>query len=122
MDRQVKTPDETQQIIDDFAEELAAEIDDFDATEATYQVWFLGSKANGEPTDFECLLNEFDHSETAESYAEDVYDNLDKFKDRLDAANDGVTEVVDLVVETVVDFGDYDENVETIYRRKIAIK
>lgn len=59
MDDRIKSLDETLQIINDFAKELANELEDFDLenTKVVYEVWALGYDANQKATDFEYFLD-----------------------------------------------------------------
>ena len=78
---------------------------------ASYQVWVLGYDANECITDFEFLVHEFKDPDTAISYAKNYIDE-EKYKDL-----EHPSEVVyaEVLVETVVNNGDYDENVGTLF-------
>ena len=93
-------------------------LDDFDAKDATYQVWVLGYDENENITDFEVMVNESKDAnsmvEYAENYVEEErYENL-KFPNEV--------KYIEALVETVVDLEDYDENVGTLFSKIIKIK
>lgn len=101
---------------DELLEEL--KLDDFDAKDATYQVWVLGYDENDNITDFEVLVDESKDAESmverATNYVEEErYENL-KFPDEV--------KYIEVLVETVVDLEDYDENVGTLFSKIIKIK
>ena len=55
---------------DDFDELLEdLDLDDFDAKDATYQVWVLGYDDNENITDFEVMVNESKDAESMVEYA-----------------------------------------------------
>ena len=101
-------------------EELLEELnlDDFDAKDATYQVWILGYDKNEHITDFEVMIDESKDAESMVEYAEcyveeERYENL-KFPKEV--------KYIEVLVETVVDLEDYDENVGTLFSKIIKIK
>ena len=101
---------------DELFEEL--NLDCFDAKDATYQVWVLGYDENENITDFEVMVNESKNAESMVEYAENYveeerYENL-KFPDEV--------KYIEVLVETVVDLEDYDENVGTLFSKIIKIK
>ena len=101
---------------DELFEEL--NLDCFDAKDATYQVWVLGYDENENITDFEVMVNESKDAESMVEYAENYveeerYENL-KFPDEV--------KYIEVLVETVVDLEDYDENVGTLFSKIIKIK
>ena len=101
---------------DESLEEL--NLDDFDAKAATYQVWVLGYDENENITDFEVMVNESKNAESMVEYAtnyveEERYENL-KFPNEV--------KYIEVLVETVVDLEDYDENVGTLFSKIIKIK
>ena len=101
---------------DELLEEL--KLDDFDAKDATYQVWVLGYDENENITDFEVMVDESKDAESmvecATNYVEEErYENL-KFPDDV--------KYIEVLVETVVDLEDYDENVGTLFSKIIKIK
>lgn len=93
--------------------------EDFDLTNAKYQVWLLGENKDQLATDFEYLVGEFDDSEKAENAAIDFYDDPAELLKKITLPED--TKIIIVQVETVVDLDGWEENVETIYRRKIEI-
>ena len=93
-------------------------LDDFDAKDATYQVWVLGYDENENITDFEVMVNESKDAESmveyAENYVEEERYGTIVFPDEV--------KYIEVLVETVVDLEDYDENVGTLFSKIIKIK
>ena len=93
-------------------------LDDFDAKDATYQVWVLGYDENEHITDFEVMINESKDAESmveyAERYVEEERYGTMEFPDEV--------KYIEVLVETVVDLEDYDENVGTLFSKIIKIK
>ena len=101
---------------DELLEEL--KLDDFDAKDATYQVWVLGYDENEHITDFEVLVDESKDAESMVEYAtnyieEERYGTM-TFPDEV--------KYIEVLVETVVDLEGYDENVGTLFSKIIKIK
>ena len=101
---------------DELLEEL--KLDDFDAKAATYQVWVLGYDENENITDFEVMVSESKDAESMVEYAtnyveEERYGTM-TFPDEV--------KYIEVLVETVVDLEDYDENVGTLFSKIIKIK
>ena len=101
---------------DELLEEL--NLDDFDAKDATYQVWVLGYDENENITDFEAMVNESKDAESMVEYAtnyveEERYGTM-TFPDEV--------KYIEVLVETVVDLEDYDENVGTLFSKIVKIK
>ena len=101
---------------DELLEEL--NLDDFDAKDATYQVWVLGYDENEHITDFEVMVNKSKDAESMVEYAtnyveEERYGTM-TFPDKV--------KYIEVLVETVVDLEDYDENVGTLFSKIIKIK
>ena len=93
-------------------------LDDFDAKGATYQVWVLGYDENENITDFEVMVSESKDAESMVEYAtnyveEERYGTM-TFPDEV--------KYIEVLVETVVDLEDYDENVGTLFSKIIKIK
>ena len=101
---------------DELLEEL--NLDDFDAKDATYQVWVLGYDENEHITDFEVMVNE---SKNAESMVEYATNYVEEERYGTMAFPDEV-KYIEVLVETVVDLEDYDENVGTLFSKIIKIK
>ena len=101
---------------DELLEEL--NLDDFDAKDATYQVWVLGYDENENITDFEVMIDESKDAESmveyAENYVEEERYGTMAFPDEV--------KYIEVLVETVVDLEDYDENVGTLFSKIIKIK
>ena len=101
---------------DELLEEL--NLDDFDAKDATYQVWILGYDENENITDFEVMVNESKDAESmveyAENYVEEERYGTMAFPDEV--------KYIEVLVETIVDLEDYDENVGTLFSKIIKIK
>lgn len=101
---------------DELLEEL--KLDDFDAKDATYQVWVLGYDETENITDFEVLVDESKDAENMVEYAtnyveEERYENL-KFPKEV--------KYIEVLVETIVELEDYDENVGTLFSKIIKVK
>ena len=101
---------------DELLEEL--NLDDFDAKDATYQVWVLGYDENENITDFEVMVNE---SKDAKSMVEYATNYIEEERYGTMAFPDEV-KYIEVVVETVVDLEDYDENIGTLFSKIIKIK
>ena len=101
---------------DELLEEL--KLDDFDAKDATYQVWVLGYDENENITDFEVMIDE---SKDAESMVEYATNYVEEERYGTMAFPDEV-KYIEVLVETVVDLEDYDENVGTLFSKIIKIK
>ena len=101
---------------DELLEEL--NLDDFEAKDATYQVWILSYDENEHITDFEVMVNESKDAESmveyAERYVEEERYGTMTFPDE--------AKYIEVLVETVVDLEDYDENVGTLFSKIIKIK
>ena len=101
---------------DGLLEEL--NLDDFDAKDATYQVWALGYDENENITDFEVMIDESKDAESmvkcATNYVEEERYGTMAFPDEV--------KYIEVLVETVVDLEDYDENVGTLFSKIIKIK
>ena len=93
-------------------------LDDFDAKDATYQVWVLGYDENENITDFEVMVNK---SKDAESMVEYATNYVEEERYGTMAFPDEV-KYIEVLVETVVDLEDYDENVGTLFSKIIKIK
>lgn len=101
---------------DELLEEL--NLDDFDVKDATYQVWVLGYDENENITDFEVLVDESKDAESMVEYAtnyveEERYGTM-TFPDEV--------KYIEVIVETIVDLEDYNENVGTLFSKIIKIK
>ena len=101
---------------DELLEEL--NLDDFDAKDATYQVWVLGYDENENITDFEVMIDE---SKDAESMVERATNYVEEEHYRTMAFPDEV-KYIEVLVETVVDLEDYAENVGTLFSKIVKIK
>ena len=101
---------------DELLEEL--NLDDFDAKDATYQVWVLGYDENENITDFEVMVDE---SKDAESMVEYATNYVEEERYGTMAFPDEV-KYIEVLVETVVDLEDYNENVGTLFSKIIKIK
>ena len=93
-------------------------LDDFDAKDATYQVWVLGYDENDNITDFEVMIDE---SKDAERMVKCATNSVEEERYGTMAFPDEV-KYIEILVETVVDLEDYDENVGTLFSKIIKIK
>ena len=101
---------------DELLEEL--DLDDFDAKDATYQVWVLGYDDNEHITDFEVMVNESKDAESMVEYAEryveeERYGTMTFPKE---------VKYIEVLVETIVDLEDYDENVGNLFSKIVKVK
>ena len=101
---------------DELLEEL--NLDDFNAKDATYQVWVLGYDENENITDFEVMIEESKDAESMVEYAtnyveEERYGTM-TFPDEV--------KYIEVLVETIVNLEGYDENVGTLFSKIIKIK
>lgn len=101
---------------DELLEEL--KLDDFDAKDATYQLWVLGYDENENITDFEVMVDESKDAESmveyAETYVEEECYGIMTFPDEV--------KYIEVLVETVVDLEGYDENVGTLFSKIVKVK
>lgn len=96
-------------------DKLVDEVDDFDLSEASYQVWGFWLDEEQQVVT-EVMLKAFNDPDDAVKYAKDFMANLATADlTKLDAR------YYEVLVETVVDFGDYTENVATLFRDVIEI-
>lgn len=101
---------------DELLEEL--NLDDFDAKDATYQVWVLGYDENEHITDFEVLVDESKDAESMVEYATNYVE--EERYGTMTFPNE--VKYIEVLVETVVDLEDYTENVGTLFSKIIKIK
>ena len=100
---------------DELLEEL--KLDDFEAKDATYQVWVLGYDENENITDFEVMVNESKNAESMVEYStnyveEECYGTM-VFPDEV--------KYIEVLVETIVDLEGYDENVGTLFSKIVKV-
>ena len=101
---------------DELLEEL--DLDDFDAKDATYQVWILGYDENEHITDFEVMINESKDAESMVEYATNYVE-----EERYETITFPYeVKYIEVLVETIVDLEGYDENVGTLFSKIIKIK
>lgn len=84
----------------------------------TYQVWVLGYDENGDITDFEVLVNECKDAERMIEYAK-KYVKEERYKNIV-LPNE--IKYIEILGETVVNFEDYTENVETLFSKIVKVK
>jgi hypothetical protein len=96
-------------------EKLVDELDDFDLSEASYQVWGFWLDEEQQVLT-EVLLQKFDDPDDAVAYAKTFVSNLSTY----DLEKEDAT-YYEVMVETVVDFGDYTENIATLFRDLIEL-
>lgn len=99
-------------------------LEDFDLTQATYEVWARGLDKEGNYTGHDYLVRSSKDSEEAEHAAANFYDYPHLFPSTMYKLKEHDENfAVEIAVETVLETEeDYFENVETIYRRRIQIK
>lgn len=101
---------------DELLEEL--KLDDFDAKDATYQVWVLGYDENEHITDFEVMVEESKDAESMVEYATNYVE--EERYGTMTFPNE--VKYIEVLVETVVNLEGYDENVGTLFSKIIKIK
>ena len=84
----------------------------------TYQVWFLGYDKNEDITDFEVLVNEDKDAERMIEYAK-KYVEEKRYKTMVFPKK---VKYIEVLVETVANFEDHTENVETLFTRIVKVK
>lgn len=92
--------------------------EDFEAKDAKYQIWLLGYDKDGKITDFEFLVNESKDPERMIAQAKQYIEEK-KYLNK-NFPQDIVT--LEVLVETVVDIDDYEENVGTLFDEYVEIK
>lgn len=103
----------------DLSEDDLDELDDTINSTTTYEVWALGIDNFGNVTNFEVLLGSFEDPEDAKTFAWTVDKNLIKTKTSKEFPTN--LKQINIEVETVVDGGDYTENIGTIFRIELVI-
>ncbi len=103
----------------ELSEDDLDELDDTINSTTTYEVWALGIDNFGNVTNFEVLLGSFEDPEAAKTFAWTVDKNLIKTKTSKEFPTN--LKQINIEVETVVDGGDYTENVGTIFRIELVI-
>lgn len=99
----------------DAVRELVEELEDFDLLNASYQVWgFYLNKDQDVLTDV--LLQEFDDPDDAVNYAKTFVSTVE----RATIEREGAA-FYEVIVETVVDFDEYEENIATLFREIIVL-
>lgn len=84
----------------------------------TYQVWALGYDKNEDITDFEVLVNEHKDAERMVEYAK-KYVEEECYKTM---AFPKKVKYIEVWVETVVNFEDHTEHVETLFSKIVKVK
>ena len=105
---------------DELLEELNLENfgEDFEAKPAMYQVWVLGYDKNESITDFEVMINESKDAEHMIEYAKKYID--EKRYETLTFPEE--VDYIEVLVETVVDFDDYESNEGTLFTATVKVK
>jgi len=87
------------------------ELGEVKAEPASYQVWVLGYDAHEAITDYEVLVYESRDPDAAISYAKSYIDT-EKYRE---LTHPDEVVYAEVLVETVVDNGEYDENIGTLF-------
>lgn len=103
----------------ELSEDDLDELDDTINSTTTYEVWAVGIDNFGNVTNFEVLLDSFEDPEDAKTFAWTVDKNLIKTKTSKEFPTN--LKQINIEVETVVDGGDYTENIGTIFRIELVI-
>ena len=110
-----------EQIIKETEEAILDSIPDSEIDEAdkipSYQVWIFGLDSKNEVITEDCICS-FDSPEPALAKAKTFAESF-----RTGTVNKESEDIVkyQILVETVVDFGDYDENIQSIYDETIEL-
>lgn len=86
--------------------------------ETTYQVWVLGYDKNEAITDIEVLASEDKDAERMVEYAK-KYVEEEHYKTMVFPKK---VKYIEVLVETVVNFEDHTENVETLFSKVVKVK
>lgn len=103
----------------ELSEDDLDELDDTINSTTTYEVWAVGIDQFDNVTNFEVLLGSFEDPEDAKTFAWTVDKNLIKTKTSKEFPIN--LKQINIEVETVVDGGDYTENIGTIFRIELVI-
>ena len=101
------------------------EIEDFNALDATYEIWAIGYDEDGDITDSELFIDSFDNPDDAIKYARSLrfVDIADLDAETLAGFFDESKHVtyISIEVETVVEVPeeDYTENIGTIFTKEL---
>ena len=110
-----------EQIIKETEDAILDSIPDSEIDEAdkipSYQVWIFGLDSKNEVITEDCICS-FDSPEPALAKAKTFAESV-----RLGTVNKESKDITkyQILVETVVDFGDYDENIQSIYDETIEL-
>ena len=109
-------------VTDETVKEILANLDDFDAKDASYEVWAIGYDCDGEITDTELLLGTFENPDEAVQFAAIL--TCADIKAEADGAEEFIktSDMLSIEVETVVDDGeDGTMNVGTIFAKSVCV-
>lgn len=109
-------------VTDETVKEILANLEDFDAKDASYEVWAIGYDCDGEITDTELLLGTFENPDDAVQFAAII--TWADIKAETDGAEEFVktSDMISIEVETVVDDGeDGTMNVGTIFAKSVCV-
>lgn len=109
-------------VTDETVKEILANLEDFDAKDASYEVWAIGYDCDGEITDTELLLGTFENPDDAVQFAAIL--TWADIKAEADGAEEFVktSDMISIEVETVVDDGeDGTMNVGTIFAKSVCV-
>ena len=107
---------------DETVKEILANLEDFDAKAASYEVWAIGYDCDGEITDTELLLGTFENPDDAVQFAAIL--TWADIKAEADGAEEFIktSDMISIEVETVVDDGeDGTMNVGTIFAKSACV-
>ena len=110
-----------EQIIKETEDAILDSIPDSEIDEAdkipSYQVWIFGLDSKNEVITEDCICS-FDSPEPALAKAKTVAESV-----RAGVVNKESKDITkyQILVETVIDFGDYDENIQSIYDETIEL-
>lgn len=109
-------------VTDETVKEILANLEDFDAKDASYEVWAIGYDCDGEITDTELLLGTFENPDDVVQFAAIL--TWADIKAEADGAEEFIktSDMISIEVETVVDDGeDGTMNVGTIFAKSVCV-
>ena len=111
-------------VTDETVKEILANLDDFDAKDASYEVWAIGYDCDGEITDTELLLGTFENHDEAVQFAAIL--TWADIRAEADGAEEFIktSDMLSIEVETVVNCEDEEEgtmNVGTIFAKSMCV-
>ena len=101
----------------DLINSLLDDVEEFDLQEATYQVWIISYNTEGVLVQSD-IMYLATNPDDAIKYAEDFTAKMEKWSDPINKS----THYYEVLVETVVNLGEYEENVGTLFSKVIKFE